>query len=297
MAFFLGLLSITLLIFLFARLLWKKESVDFWTAGRWAMTVMMIQTGFIHLINPDSLVYMIRDILPFPKQLILISGISEIILGLGLIWRRTRRLSAWLLIAQLIAMFPANINVAVNNLGAPGGLPSDPLYTWSRLLFQPVYIWWVYRTSIVSRGKSFIQISGLALLSLFLLSYDRSYSGYSCRVEVINLPEVSGTLYLGWYDREKDFTRISSSVYNKKVKVFSGTSITVDFEDLRPGIYAISMFYDTNGNGILDKNFIGIPMEPYGFSNNVRPALRAPTFQESRFSLINGSKIIIKLRD
>jgi uncharacterized membrane protein len=40
--------------------------------------------------------------------------------------------------AQLVAMFPANIYVAVMELPAPGGLPASPWYTWSRLLFQPV---------------------------------------------------------------------------------------------------------------------------------------------------------------
>jgi uncharacterized membrane protein len=46
----------------------------------------------------------------------------------------------------LVAMFPANINVAVNKLPAPGGLPGKPWYTWSRLLFQPVNIVWIWYT-------------------------------------------------------------------------------------------------------------------------------------------------------
>jgi uncharacterized membrane protein len=56
----------------------------------------------------------------------------------------TRELAAWGLIIQLIAMFPANINVAVNKLPPPGGLPAKPWYVWSRLAFQPLYIAWIW---------------------------------------------------------------------------------------------------------------------------------------------------------
>ncbi len=55
--------------------------------------------------------------------------------------------------------------------------------------------------------------------------------------------------------------------------------------DLPPGRYAVAVFHDENGNGVLDTNFVGAPKEPYGFSNNVRGRLRAPSFAEAGIML------------
>lgn len=153
MAFLAGLLIITLLI-AFLKFLFKKDSFRVTREiARIAAGVMFIQAGLIHLISPEKLIYMIEEWLPFPELIILATGITELLFGLGLFWKKTRRLSALLLILQLIAMFPANIFVAVNNLPAPGGLPADQWYTWSRLIFQPIYILWIYKSSIQPQRK------------------------------------------------------------------------------------------------------------------------------------------------
>jgi uncharacterized membrane protein len=148
MAFFIGLLSITFLILLISRLSGISRYHHFWDAARLSATIMFVQVGIMHLVSPEKLVYMIEDFMPFAHVLVILSGVTEILFGLGLLWHRTRVIAAWLLIMQLIAMFPANIYVAVAELPAPGGLPANPWYTWTRLLFQPVYIWWIWKSSI-----------------------------------------------------------------------------------------------------------------------------------------------------
>ena len=59
----------------------------------------------------------------------------------------------------------------------------------------------------------------------------------------------------------------------------------VVFSNLEPGRYAAIAFHDENGNGKLDKNFLGIPTEPYGFSNNVQGFLGPPTFDAAAMAL------------
>jgi uncharacterized protein (DUF2141 family) len=59
----------------------------------------------------------------------------------------------------------------------------------------------------------------------------------------------------------------------------------VAFGALAPGRYAVAVVDDANGNGDLDRNLLGIPTESYGFSNGVRPTLRAPTFDEAAVSV------------
>jgi len=65
---------------------------------------------------------------------------------------------------------------------------------------------------------------------------------------------------------------------------------------LKEGIYAISLFIDSNDNKKLDKNLIGIPTEQYGFSNNAMGFLGKPSFKNASFELIKNSEIKIKLK-
>ena len=161
MAFFAGLLSITLLIMLVTRLAGIRAFQSFWEAGRMAAAVMFIQVGIMHLTRPEELVYMIEGFIPYPTEIIILTGVTEIVLAMGLLWRRTRKMAGWLLMAQLVAVFPANIYVAVMELPAPGGLPASPWYTWSRLLFQPVFIWWVWKCAVENRNRSYVISTGI----------------------------------------------------------------------------------------------------------------------------------------
>lgn len=64
------------------------------------------------------------------------------------------------------------------------------------------------------------------------------------------------------------------------------------FKDIPYGDYPIKLYHDENGNKKLDKNFVGIPREPYGFSNNARGTLSAPEFAKARFALDAANKAI-----
>ena len=72
----------------------------------------------------------------------------------------------------------------------------------------------------------------------------------------------------------------------------------VTFDALAPGTYALSAYHDANGNNRLDTNFLGIPTERTGASNNPRPAMRAPRFNEAKFDLAADEKktLTINLR-
>jgi uncharacterized protein (DUF2141 family) len=61
---------------------------------------------------------------------------------------------------------------------------------------------------------------------------------------------------------------------------------------VEPGEYAVAVYHDRNANGELDKRIFGIPKEPYGFSNNFRPRLSAPTFNDCKIVVGSGGKSI-----
>ena len=80
-----------------------------------------------------------------------------------------------------------------------------------------------------------------------------------------------------------------------RIKAVNG-ELVYRFEDLPPGTYAVQVMHDENDNGKLDSNFLGIPSEGYGFSNNPR-VMRRATFEEARFELpAAGSDIDVRLR-
>ena len=84
--------------------------------------------------------------LPSPKVLVAISGIFEVLGGLGVVVPATRRFSGWGLVALLLAIFPANVYMAVDSERFRSLAPAWALY--ARLPLQFVLIWWIYRSCI-----------------------------------------------------------------------------------------------------------------------------------------------------
>ena len=106
----------------------------------WLGGLAMVAIGVSHFVDPDPFVRIVPSVLPWPLALVYISGFFEILGGLGLLHPRTRRAAAWGLIALYVAVFPANLNMAINEiqLTAGGDLPVWAI--WARLPLQAVFI-------------------------------------------------------------------------------------------------------------------------------------------------------------
>ena len=63
----------------------------------------------------------------------------------------------------------------------------------------------------------------------------------------------------------------------------NGDILTVEITDQEYGVYAIALYQDVNSDGKINKNILGVPTEPYAFSNNVKPKLKAPSFKDCQF--------------
>lgn len=69
--------------------------------------------------------------------------------------------------------------------------------------------------------------------------------------------------------------------------------VTCRFPDVPEGTYAVSIVHDRNGNKRVDRNFVGMPTEQWGVSNNARPRMRAPTFEEAQFRVAAGASDVV----
>lgn len=113
------------------------------------------------------------------------------------------------------------------------------------------------------------------------------------RVAVEGLRPGGGTVLIGLYDTRDAFERAIAlsdkegflndpqRVAGIALRAGSEPKQSVRIENLAPGRYAVITFHDENGNGRLDKNFWGVPKEPYGFSNDAQGFLGPPRFEDA----------------
>ena len=114
----------------------------------WVMAAFYVVGGYNHLMNPDFYVRIMPPSLPNPEWLNVLSGLAEIILGVFVLEPKVRVYAAWGIIALLIAVFPANVYVAVENLGTGGPGTGNAVFNYVRLPFQAlfaVWAWWYTR--------------------------------------------------------------------------------------------------------------------------------------------------------
>lgn len=109
------------------------------------MSAAYVLAGVLHLLRPEPFVRIVPRELPRPRLLVYLSGIAEIVLGVGVAIPRTRAASAKGLVLLLAAVFPANVNMAVRDLdlAAVDDVPAAAL--WARLPLQAALAslaWW-----------------------------------------------------------------------------------------------------------------------------------------------------------
>lgn len=102
-------------------------------------------------------------------------------------------------------------------------------------------------------------------------------------VVVHNVQSAQGTVRVALYNTEQGFPD-KLCLWCQRVPAREG-GVKVIFVDLPVGTYALSVFHDINTNGKLDTNFAGVPIEPYGFSNDVRGIFGPPSFAKATFTI------------
>jgi len=137
----------------------------------------------------------------------------------------------------------------------------------------------------------------LFLFSLVLVATCASFAPKSCSltVQVYGFGDNTGKSFVGLYRTSDAWPEIKKQYIGKVVNITNKTA-SISFDQLTPGTYAVAVFHDKNNNGILDKNMLGIPLERYGFSNNVRETFSAPSFNSASIDLSSDKAIGIYIK-
>jgi len=114
--------------------------------SRAALALVMVVAGMLHFVATDAYVAVMPGYLPLHRELVYLSGLFEVLFGLGLLWRKTRAAAGIGLIALYVAVLPANINMALHDI-QPAGFDIPGFLLWTRLPLQLVLIYWAWRVS------------------------------------------------------------------------------------------------------------------------------------------------------
>lgn len=131
----------------------------------------------------------------------------------------------------------------------------------------------------------------LAKILIFLLmshtvTHSQEIDGQDITVNIENLKSNEGYVYISLYNTETSFL---GKGYKSTMSKIENKSCTIVFKEVPNGVYAISFFHDENGNKKMDTNFMGIPKEDYGCSNNAKGFMGPPKWKDAKFEINNTS--------
>lgn len=118
----------------------------------------------------------------------------------------------------------------------------------------------------------------------------------SIKVEVNGIKSLKGDVIISLYNRSDHFPKGGDKYIYKKVKLkVVNNKVSYSFTGLPQGEYAVAIHHDENANGEFDFNFVGYPLEGYGFSRNFKPKFSAPVFKDVSFNLDEDKMIQIEM--
>ncbi len=137
-------------------------------------------------------------------------------------------------------------------------------------------------------------------LSLFIsfLVYGKSSAQGQIQARIINFKNNKGVCRSCLFDNAYAFEKKGNPLICHN-SLITNQEALIYFEGIAPGWYGILVFHDENNNGLLDKNFLGIPIEGYGASNNKLPFTSAPGFKKNKFYVTGKltQRLTISLRN
>jgi uncharacterized protein (DUF2141 family) len=149
---------------------------------------------------------------------------------------------------------------------------------------------------LVTAVALLLATAGTAVMAADGTQADLTQADANLRIVATNVKSDQGKLYVWVYDKKDDW--LSDRYRTQKSVTVAGnrTNDTVTLELLLPaGEYALSIYQDVNDDGKLARNFIGLPKEPAGLSNNLRPRFGPPKYKDAKFDVTVGAVVEQKI--
>jgi uncharacterized protein (DUF2141 family) len=128
------------------------------------------------------------------------------------------------------------------------------------------------------------------ILAFFLLFVPAAAASLSVRVA--NIGAQGGDLHVALYNEALWPDNDAKPLADIIVPAIAPET-TVIFKDVTPGVYGVKTYQDANRNDKFDQNFLGLPLERYGFSRDARPRLAEPSFSRAKFAVSAGANAIV----
>lgn len=138
-----------------------------------------------------------------------------------------------------------------------------------------------------------IKFAALGLLLFSQITF-AAESLIDVTVNVKNIEKDEGTLMIALIDDSNDFPDGIKATFKAKVPAKAAGSSYV-FKGVKPGKYGVAIYQDMNANEKLDKNFVGIPKEPYGFSG--KPGFGKPKFEDCSLEMTATKTVEVNMKN
>ncbi len=139
-------------------------------------------------------------------------------------------------------------------------------------------------------------IKGLVIISLILNSISCLAQTGDLRVDISDINSELGNIYVFLYSSEDGFP-VDLSKAKKFIQArIESQGASVSFDNIKYGYYAISVYHDQDSNGEINTNFLGIPKEPVGVSNNAKGLMGPPKYEDAKFYFSKDITVEISIK-
>ncbi len=139
-----------------------------------------------------------------------------------------------------------------------------------------------------------INILALILSSFFATEPPVIEAEMNLDVTISGIKKSTGEIRIAIYSISNEFPS-ENDIFDFRIVPVNGSKVSCTFQVQEIGEYAMALIHDVNSSGNLDYNWIGYPLEPFGFSNNPKVVFKAPTFKECAVKVDRHTKIEIRL--
>ena len=133
------------------------------------------------------------------------------------------------------------------------------------------------------------------LFTTLLIAMQIKAQSYRITVDITGIRDDKGKLYLSLYHTAEGYPKNASAAFRLSSGQIAQGRCTITLDGIPKGEYAIACYHDENNNGKLDTNFLGVPVEGTGASNDARGSMGPPKFKDAKFVVTSDTVQLIKI--